>query len=480
MDQGAGQRHRGLVSHSLEPGRRRWLVLAVVSAAQFLSAVDLWAVNIAFPALQHDFAPATLSSVAWILNVYTILLAALLIPAGRLADSVGRRRLFLAGLGLFGASSLGCALAPTLPALLVCRALQAVGAAVLLPTSLALALPVFAEHERGTAVGIWAAVGAFAALLGPILGGLLVQFSWRWIFLINVPVVLAAVVVGAMVLTRDEAGARQRIDAVGTLLVLAAMGLVCAGLTEAPEWPPAATGSALGAGLALVAGSIWHVLRHPAPIVPPRLFAPGVFSVSTVGLVAYYVGFGAMLLSTSLLLTEYWSYSVLQAALAFAPGLTIAGVCAPFSGRIVGRLGARTTVLMGAALFGLAAGWRLVATTDTPAYWQMVLPTILLWGLANALIQPTLFRAADAVPRADVASGSAVLAMARQLGSSLGVALLVVLLGSTNALSTAGFNHVWLLTLASAVLTGVAALRLRGLEDREDAEPRLLAATAKG
>ncbi|HET6315044.1 MAG TPA: MFS transporter [Chloroflexota bacterium] len=124
----------------------------------------------------------------------------MLIPAGRLADNFGRRRLFLAGLGLFGVSSLGCAIAPTLAVLLLCRALQAVGAAVLLPTSLGIALPVFAEDERGTAVGIWAAVGAFAALMGPILGGLLIQSSWRWIFLINVPVVLVALVIGAIVL----------------------------------------------------------------------------------------------------------------------------------------------------------------------------------------------------------------------------------------------------------------------------------------
>jgi EmrB/QacA subfamily drug resistance transporter len=450
------------VDHSFEPTRRRWLVLAVVSIAQFLSAVDLWAVNIAFPALQRDFAPAPLSDVAWILNVYTILLAALLIPAGRLADNVGRRKLFLAGLVLFGVSSLGCAIAPTLSILLMCRALQAIGAAVLLPTSLSLALPVFAPHERGTAVGIWAAVGAFAALIGPIMGGVLVESSWRWIFLINVPVVLIGLVVGALVLPRDESGVRQRIDSLGTLLVLAAMGLVCAALTEAPEWPAQLTALVLGTGLLLAAVSAFHVMRHSAPVVPPQLFAVRVFSVSAVGLAMYYVGFGAMLLGTSLLMTEYWSYSVLQAAIGFAPGLAIAGVCAPFSGRIVQRFGTRATLLAGAALFGMAATWRLLATTSTPTYWNMLLPTILVWGVANALIQPTLFRAADAVPRADVAAGSAVLAMARQLGSSLGVALLVVLLGST--LTNAGFDHVWLLAAASGVCTAIAGVLLPGRE----------------
>ena len=272
---------------------------------------------------------------------------------------------------------------------------------MLLPTSLGLALPVFAEHERGTAVGIWASVAAFAALIGPVLGGLLVESSWRWIFLINVPVVLVSLVVGAMVLPRDETDARQRIDVRGTVLVLAAMGLLCAALTEAPEWSAPLTWTVLGVGLVL--------------------------SVA-----------------------------------AFAPGLTIAGVCAPVSARIVERFGARSTILTGAALFGVAAAWRLVATSDVPAYWTMVLPTILLWGLANALIQPTLFRAADAVPRADVAAGSAVLSMARQLGSSLGVALLVVAHGST--LTAAGFDHLSELTIASAVLTGLAGSQLRPRE----------------
>src|SRR5512135_11285 len=153
-----------------ETGRRRWAVLAVVSAAQFLTVLDLWVVNIALPALQRDFAPATPSDVSWILGVYAIVLAALLLPAGRAADSIGRRECFWAGLVVFGIASLGCAVAPDLPALIACRALQAAGAAVLMPASLGLALSVFPSHQRGTAVGVWAGVGAVAAGSGPVLG----------------------------------------------------------------------------------------------------------------------------------------------------------------------------------------------------------------------------------------------------------------------------------------------------------------------
>jgi MFS family permease len=243
-----------------EPDRRRWAVLAVVSAAQFLVTLDLWVVNIALPALQRDFAPAALSEVSWILDVYAIVLAALLLPAGRAADRIGRRECFLAGLVVFGAASLGCAVAPDLLALIACRALQAAGAAMLLPTSLGLALSVFPARQRGTAVGVWAAIGSIAAGSGPVLGGLLVESSWRWIFLINLPVVLAALAAGMAILPRhpgvpDGQRVGRRIDGVGTVLVLGAVGLVCTALTEAPRWPASRTWPVLAAGLGLGPGS---------------------------------------------------------------------------------------------------------------------------------------------------------------------------------------------------------------------------------
>jgi MFS family permease len=169
-----------------------------------------------------------------------IVLAALLLPSGRAADSIGRRECFLAGLVVFDVASLGCAVVPDLPALIACRALQGAGAAMLMPTSLGLALSVFPSRQRGTAFGIWAGIGAVAADSGPVLGGLLVESSWRWIFLINLPVILATLAAGvATILPRrgnvcggERSG--RRIDGMGSLLVLGAVGLVCTALTEAP------------------------------------------------------------------------------------------------------------------------------------------------------------------------------------------------------------------------------------------------------
>jgi len=446
-----------------ETGRRRWAVLAVVSAAQFLIILDLWVVNIALPALQHDFAPATLSDVSWILDVYAIVLAALLLPAGRAADSIGRRECFLAGLVVFGLASLGCAVAPDLPALIACRALQAAGAAALMPASLGLALSVFPAHLRDTAIGVWAGVGAVAAGSGPVLGGLLVESSWRWIFLINLPVVLATLVAGVAILPRrgvQRSGQRPgwRIDGVGTFLVLGAVGLVCTALTEAPGWPPSRTWPVLAAGLVMAAAFVTHIRHHPDPLVAPRLFSARAFSAGAAGLVAYYTGFALMLLATTLLLTVQWHFSVLLAAVSIAPGPITAGIVSPFSGRLSARFGMRSTVVAGAVLFAAAGAWPLASAGDRPAYAAVVLPSMLLWGVANALIQPSLFASAAAAPRAELASGSAVLGTARQLGAALGVAIFVAVLGAHRASSLAGFDRAWIVVLITAAMTAFAGL----------------------
>ena len=240
------------------------------------------------------------------------------------------------------------------------RSVQALGAAIVLPTSLGLALPAFPQHERATAVGIWAAVSAAAAGCGPVLGGLLVEFSWRWIFLINAPIVVSTVLAGIAILPRDNPRGVLRIDGVGMLLVLGAMGLVSAGLIQASTWPAHVVWPMLGAGAALAIAFLLHAVRHPDPVIPPRLFAARRYRISAMGLLGYHVGFAMMLLGTTLLVTDVLHLSVLQAALGIAPGPIIAGLASPFSGRLNARLGVRRMLVVGAALFGAAAGWPLL------------------------------------------------------------------------------------------------------------------------
>jgi hypothetical protein len=241
-------------------------------------------------------------------------------------------------------------------------------------------------------------------------------------------------------------------------LVLGAVGLVCTALTEAPGWPPLRTWLVMSAGLVLAVPFVAHIRRHPDPLVSPRLFAVRRFSAGAAGLAAYYTGFPAMLLATTLLLTGQWHFSVLRAAAGIAPAPLIAGVIAPFSGRLVVRFGLRNTVVTGAALFAAAGAWPLASAGATPAWAAVVLPSMLLWGLASALTQPTLFTTAGAVPHTELASGSAVLAMARQLGSALGVAVVVAVLGARPAGNLAGLDRAWMVVLAAAALTAAAGL----------------------
>jgi MFS family permease len=288
---------------------------------------------------------------------------------------------------------------------------------------------------------------------GPVVGGLLVEWSWRWIFLINVPLVIASVAAGAIVLARDDAGrGGGRIDGVGTLLALGTMGLVCTALTEMSAWPASRVWSMLAAGVALAAWFVAHILRHPEPVVAPRMFRAGTFSAGAAGLLVYYTGFAALLLGTTLLLVGQWHFSVIRAALGIAPAPLMAAVLSPFTGWLATRFGRPRTILAGAMFFAAAGAWPLLRAGAAPSYVWVVLPSMLLWGLANPLIQPPLFACADAAPPAELASGSAVLSMARQLGSALGVAILVAALG------TGHFNRAWLVVLIAAGMTGLAGL----------------------
>ena len=181
---------------------RRTKVTLTVSVGVFMASLDLFIVNIAFPDIQREFTGVSLAGLSWVLNAYAITFAALLVPAGRWADRAGRKRGFLLGLGLFSLASAACAAAPSVDVLVVARVAQATGAAFLLPTSLGLLLPEFPPEKRGAAVGIWAAVGGVAAAAGPPIGGLLVQAGWRWVFIVNVPIGIAAFVAASRLLRR--------------------------------------------------------------------------------------------------------------------------------------------------------------------------------------------------------------------------------------------------------------------------------------
>jgi EmrB/QacA subfamily drug resistance transporter len=434
---------------------RRARIAAVVSVGVFVASLDLFIVNIAFPDLQRDFAGTSLASLSWVLNAYAIVFAALLVPAGRWADRMGRKRAFLGGLALFTLASAACAAAPSAGLLVAGRIVQAAGAAVLMPSSLGLLLPEFPPEKRGVAIGLWAAVGGTAAAAGPVIGGLLVELSWRWVFVVNVPVGIAAIVAGARVLgeIRDDDPARP--DILGAGLLTGAVGTLIGAIVEGPDW---GWGSGRVVGLLVAAAALALAFgvrsaRHPMPVVEPELLRVRAFAAANVAGVLFFVGFSAMLLGSVLFLTEVWGQTALRAGLMIAPGPATAALFAVGGGVLIGRLGPRTVGVIGTTLFALGGLWWSTHLGADVAYAADYLPGMIVGGAGVGFVNPALAGAATAqLPPARLATGSAVLTMSRQIGSALGVALLVAVIGTpSRAEVVAAFDDAWLLMFGAAV-----------------------------
>ena len=339
--------------------QRRWQVLTLVSVATFVASLDLFIVNIAFPDIRADFGGASVGELSWVLNAYAIVFAALLVPAGRLSDRAGRRRGFLGGLTLFVLGSALCGLAPSVALLVAARVLQAAGAALLVPTSLALLLPEFEPRDRPAAIGIWAGVGAAAAAAGPPLGGLLVQVDWRLVFFVNLPVGAWALWRGSRLLTETrDPDPQGRPDWLGAALFAAAIGALTLGFVQAPEWgwSDVRTLGALAAAAAGIALFAVRCARHPSPIVDPAMLRVRSFSMANVAAILFSAAFGAMLLSNVLFQTTVWNESILRAGLQLAPGPALAAITAVVSSRFTNRVGQRTLIAAGCTLFATGMG----------------------------------------------------------------------------------------------------------------------------
>jgi EmrB/QacA subfamily drug resistance transporter len=462
---------------------RTGLVLAVVSAAVFMASLDLFVVNVAFPDIQRDFGGASLANLSWVLNGYTIVFAALLVPLGRAADRVGRRRFFVGGLLLFVASSAAAAAAPSVAALVAARVVQAVGAAALMPTSLALLLAEIPLQKRAAAIGIWAATGGIAAACGPPLGGLLVEASWRWVFLINLPVGLAAAFAATRVLSesRDPDSAR-RADSIGAGLLTAAVAVLALGLVKAPDWGWAndRTIGALAASVVAFVGFVFRSARHHTPIVELPMLRVRSFSMAATSALLFSAGFGAMLLGGVLFLTGVWNYSVLEAGVAFAPGPFTAAVFALPAGRLGPRVGPHILAAIGCTVFGLGAAWWALRMSSEPAFVSELLPGMVLTGIGVGLTLPSVSAAAvSALPPARLATGSAALQMSRQLGITLGVAILIAILGHPSPQDTlAHFQGGWWFMAGAGFAGAIAGISIRRLTPAQNQVTPALAQSA--
>ena len=298
-------------------------MLVSTSLAIFAVFLDTTILFVAFPAIRADFSDVSASSLSWVLNAYTIVFAALLIPAGRLADRVGRRRTFLTAVVVFTLASMLCGLAPTAGFLVAARVLQAVGAAALVPSSLALVLQTFPSEKVPVAVAIWGAIGAVAGAFGPTLGALVVEnFGWRWAFFINLPVGIVSLVLGRRVLPEGrEANPGRLPDPLGVVLLVASLALLAFAIVKTDAWGWLSTSfvGTVAVSAVLIAVFFWRCSRVSNPLLDLSLFQSQSFRWANPAMLIYASGFSAMFLGNVLFLTEVWHYSILRAGMICRP-----------------------------------------------------------------------------------------------------------------------------------------------------------------
>lgn len=436
---------------------------AVVLACggSFLGFLDATITNLALPALSHDFGVG-LRALAWTVTIYAIVFAALLTPAGRLADVAGRRRVFLTGTAGFGLGSLAAALAPAYAVLLIARAVQGAGAAAMIPASLAILLAGTPADRRAGAIGWWSAAASGAAAAGPVLGGLLVDgLGWRALFAINIPVA-AVLVQAARRLPPAPRRAGRRVDGLGAALLATGVALGVLAVTNGPTWGLAdpATIATLAGCLLLTGLALARAARHPMPALDVRLWRTRCYAHAN----AVSALFGAALYATLLLgvlfLTQTWHYSLLLAGLAMTPGALVAAAAGIVLGRARRRPSPRALTMTGAVALGGISLALALGLPAQPHFLVVWLPAGILTGVAVAAVSNGASAAgALSVAPVDFGAGTGLNIAARQVGGALGVATLAALLAGTGGLP--GVRHVYLFIALACLLTAGAGAGLR-------------------
>src|SRR5712671_1004587 len=432
-------------------------VLAIVCVGICLANLDLFIVNVALPNIGRDFRDAPLEDMSWVLNGYAIAYAALLVFFGRVAERYRRNMSFLLGVGLFTLSSAACAAADSVVTLTAFRLVQAAGAALMTPTSLGLLLAAFPPERRDGAVRTWTAIGGLAAALGPVIGGVLVTVNWRWIFLVNVPIGLVAMLVGWWKLPEVSGHEAPRPHPFDALLVTGGIGALTFAIVKVNDWGWRSTGIGISfiAAIVLLAWFVWRCLRSDRPFVDPALFRIRQFTGAALVMAPYSAAFGAMLLSVALWEQTAWGWSALKTGLAIAPGPLLVPITSLlFSGKLIARFGAAAVITAG--IFFFVAGlsyWASVIGLQPNA--ALVIMGMIPTGIGVGLTFPTLMGvAASSLRSSSFATGSAVINMIRQAALAIGVAIFVAIVGSpvTPVERVAAFHRGWWIMVPIAAL----------------------------
>lgn len=440
-------------------------VLAIVCVGIVLANLDLFIVNVGLPNIARDFHGVSLEDLSWVLNGYAITYAALLVFFGRLAERYRRDRSFLLGVGLFTAASAACATAGGAWSLVGYRIVQAAGAALMTPTSIGLLLASFPPERRAWAVRTWAAIGGLAAAMGPLAGGVLLTFDWRWIFLVNVPLGLIAMAIGWSRLPAVEGHDVKPPSPVAAVLVTAGIGTLTFAIVKVNDWgwQSASIGLTTIVAVVSLALFVWLCLHSRNPFIDPSLFKVRQFTGAVLVMAPYSVAFGAALFSVAMWQQGGWGWSALKTGLAIAPGPLLVPVTSLlFAGRLITRFGAGAVV--GAGIFFMAAAFVIWALTIglTPNAWTIILG-MACSGIGVGLTFPTLMGiGTSSLPPSSFATGSGVINMIRQAAIAIGVAIFVAVIAGTSspAEQLAAFHLGWWLMAAITALAWLPVRRL--------------------
>lgn len=439
-----------------------WPAFGVACSAGFLVSLDTTMLFAAFDALRISFAGSSAAELSWVLNGYTVVYAAMLIPAGGLADAHGRRRIFRLGLTLFLVASVACGAAPSVHWLISARVVQAMGAALLTPASMSIVLAAFPNEKRAVAVSLWGAVGGLAAAVGPSLGSwVTASAGWPWAFYINLPIGLWALWRSTSQVEEAVKPEQSRnVDLFGLLLLMFAVGAIALAIVESAEPRWTAKDIAVFVTAGLIAGGcfvLWARFR-PHALIDLSLFQHRTYRYVNAATLVFGTAFSMMFLGFFFFMIGVWHYSLPQAGLAVTPGPLLVMPTAIVTGRLASRLGHQRFLVGGSLLYALSSLWFFMVPGSEPNYLQHWLPGLLMSGVAVGLVLPSLSAAAvSRLPVAHYAVGSAVNQATRQIGSVLGVAITVALLGHATLLR-ADFNTLYLLHIALALLTGLLCL----------------------
>ena len=452
--------------------RSAWLTLAVVSAAVFMVSIELTIIALALPEIRASLPGSSTAAVSWVVNIYSIVVAALLLLSGWLADRYGRKRIFRTGLLIFAVGSLAAGAASSTGVLIAARVLQAVGGSMQYPAGMALLLTAFPQHRRQLAIGMWSAMAGLAAAIGPTIGGFLIGAAgWRAVFYVNVPIALVSLIVGARVLTESKAGsAAGKVDVIGVPLASLGVGAIILGFVQGDAWGwiTAPTLGSFVVGVAMIATFVARSLHHPAPLFDLGLLRIRSFALGNVGTLFFCMGFFALLVPLPSFIQEVWGWSVTETGLTVAAGPVVSFLISPQAGRLADRIGNAPILVVGSACGMIGLLWLLASTSTTPSLAKLLAATLLIGVSAGTGFSQLVGAALRDVPADRYAMATAGRTTFFQLSVAIAIAMAFTLIGQPAGpdAELAAYQTVWAVCAGSyfcnLVLFGVIYPR-RGL-----------------